>query len=311
MATNPALVAHLYRRAGFGATPAQLDDLSRRSWADLVDGLLAGLSGPDPAGDAVKLPHLTTVPESNVPGYHYNGWTEYTDLITWWLERMVVTGTPLREKLTLLLHCQFPTSWTKVGWANMMYVQNQLFRSLGPGNFETLVQAVAKDPVHAHLARRRSSHKDAPNQNFARELMERFTMGIGNYSQDDVVQAARCFTGWELDTQTGQFFFNCLRQRRRRQAFPRPLGPVQRRGHHKHRHPRARIPPLGHLAAVVVAGLPGDPERSDRQSSSSTATPRISTSPTCSPPCSTTRRSYRRPPSTAWSSSRSSCWWEL
>ena len=96
VATNPALVAHLYRRAGFGATPAELDDLSHKSWADLVDGLLAGLSGADRAGDAVPLPHLTTLPESSVPGYYYNGWEEYTNLVTWWLKRMVVTGTPLR-----------------------------------------------------------------------------------------------------------------------------------------------------------------------------------------------------------------------
>ncbi len=132
MATNPALVAHLYRRAGFGALPAELDELSQHSWTDLVDNLLAGLSGPDPAGEAVPLPHFTSIPQSNVPGYQFNGWEEYNNLISWWLERMIVTSTPLREKLALLLHCQFPTSWSKVGWAYMMYVQNQIFRTLGP-----------------------------------------------------------------------------------------------------------------------------------------------------------------------------------
>ena len=208
MATNPALVAHLYRRAGFGVTAAELDDLSRQSWADLVDGLLAGLSGPDRAADAVQLPHLTTIPESNVPGYYSNGYEEYTNLVAWWLERMIVTDTPLREKLTLLLHCQFPTSWAKVGWAYMMYVQNQLFRTLGPGNFETLVQAVAKDPAMLIWLDTATSHASDPNQNFARELMERFTMGVGNYTQDDVAQGARCFTGWELDQTSGLFFFN-------------------------------------------------------------------------------------------------------
>lgn len=123
MATNPALVAHLYRRAGFGATPAQLDELSQHSWAELVDGLLAGLSKPDRSGDALPLPHLTPVPKSNVAGYQYNEYEEYANLINWWLARMVVTDTPLREKLTLLLHCQFPTSYTRVGWAYMMYAQ--------------------------------------------------------------------------------------------------------------------------------------------------------------------------------------------
>lgn len=208
MATDPALVAHLYRRAGFGATPAELEELSTKSWADLVDGLLEGLSKPDPSGQAVTVPHLTSIPEANVEGYNYDGWQEYIDLIAWWLERMAVTSTPLREKLTLLLHCQFPTSWDKVNSAYQMYVQNQLFRTMGPGNFEDLVQAVAKDPAMLVWLDTDTSHKADPNQNFARELMERFTMGVGNYSQEDVIQAARCFTGWELDMQSGLFYFN-------------------------------------------------------------------------------------------------------
>lgn len=201
-------MAHLYRRAGFGASPEQVDDLARKDWSELVDDLLDGLTASDPTGEAVKLPHLTSMPEANVPGYNYNGWQEYTDLISWWLERMAVTSTPLKEKLTLLMHCQFPTSWSKVNWAYMMYTQNQLFRTLGAGSFETLTQAVAQDPAMLIWLDTDTSHADDPNQNFARELMERFTMGVGNYSQDDVVQGARCFTGWELDTQTGLFFFN-------------------------------------------------------------------------------------------------------
>jgi uncharacterized protein (DUF1800 family) len=208
VATEPALVAHLYRRAGFGATVPEIDALSQKSWADLVDELLGGLSRPDPAGDAVKVPHLTTMPEANVPGYTYNGWQEYTELVNWWLARMVATGTPLREKLTLLMHGQFPTSWTKVGWASLMHDQNQIFRTLGPGSFETLVQAVAKGPAMLIWLDTDTSHKKQPNQNFARELMERFTLGVGNFSQEDVVQAARAFTGWELDTQSGEYFFN-------------------------------------------------------------------------------------------------------
>jgi len=206
--TNPALVAHLYRRAGFGATQAEAEQLSERSWEELVGGLISGLSSPDPSGDAVPLPQLTSIPQANVPGYQYNGWQEYVNLVNWWLGRMVATSTPLREKLALLLHCQFPTSWTKVGWAYMMYVQNQIFRTLGPGSFETLTQAVAKDPAMLIWLDTATSHKDAPNQNFARELMERFTMGVGNYTQEDVVQGARCFTGWELDEQSGLFYFN-------------------------------------------------------------------------------------------------------
>lgn len=208
VSTNPALVAHLYRRAGFGATPDQIEALSHKSWTELVDDLLAGLTKPDPAGEAVPKPQLTSIPQSNVNSYKYDGWQEYLDVVTWWLQRMAATSTPLKEKLTWMLHCQFPTSWNKVNWAYMMYEQNQLFRTLGPGNFEDLAQAVAKDPAMLIWLDTDTSHKDQPNQNFARELMERFTMGIGNYTQEDVLQAARCFSGWELDYQSGLFYFN-------------------------------------------------------------------------------------------------------
>ncbi len=153
VATNPALVAHLYRRAGFGALPAELDELSRTQLDRSGGRSPCRLERADPGGRGRPAPHLTTIPQSNVPGYQFNGWEEYNNLISWWLERMIVTSTPLREKLALLLHCQFPTSWSKVGWAYMMYVQNQIFRTLGPGNFETLVQAVGQGPGDADLAR--------------------------------------------------------------------------------------------------------------------------------------------------------------
>jgi uncharacterized protein (DUF1800 family) len=208
VATPPELVTHLYRRAGFGVGTAEAERLSHSSWTTLVDGLLAGLHDKDTTGDAVPVPHLTTLPEAATPGYTSNGYNEWLDLVTWWIERMVVTDTPLREKLTLLLHGQFPTSWNKVGWAYMMYVQNQIFRTKGPGNFTDLTQAIARDPAMLIWLDTDTSHKDAPNQNFARELMERFTMGAGNYTQQDVIEGARCFTGWELDQTTGEFFFN-------------------------------------------------------------------------------------------------------
>jgi uncharacterized protein (DUF1800 family) len=208
VATNPLLVAHLYRRAGFGATNAQVASLSSQSWSELVTGLVNGLKASDPTGDKVPLPHLTTIPEANTPGYSYNGWDEFESLVTWWIERMVVTDTPLREKLVLLLHNQFPTSWEKVNWAYLMYVQNQLFRTLGPGNFQTLTTAIAQDPSMLIWLDTGTDHLVNPNLNFARELMERFTMGAGNYSETDVEQGARCFTGWQLDYTTGAFYIN-------------------------------------------------------------------------------------------------------
>ncbi|MGO9560052.1 MAG: DUF1800 domain-containing protein [Acidimicrobiales bacterium] len=206
--TSPQLVSHLYRRAGFGATPEQVAELARQSWPELVEGLLAGLHEVDKAGSKVRLPHLTTIPEANVPGYQWNGYEEFVNLVTWWLERMVVSDTPLREKLTFLLHCQFPTSWEKVGWASLMHAQNQIFRTIGAGRFDTLTQVVAKDPSMLIWLDTGTDVKADPNENFARELMERFTMGAGNYTEWDVRTSAEAFTGWELDYTSGEFYEN-------------------------------------------------------------------------------------------------------
>ncbi len=208
VSSDEKLLAHLYRRAGFGATPEELERGVKLGFDAAVDELVAGLHEKDHAGDAVRVPHLTTLPELQVPGYQYNNYQEFIDLTTWWIERMIVTDTPLREKLTLLLHEQFPTSIDKVNWPFMMYTQNELFRNLGPGNFETLVQAVSIDPAMLIWLDAGTDVRRAPNQNFARELMERFTMGVGNYSEQDVIESARAFTGWELDDVSGEFFFN-------------------------------------------------------------------------------------------------------
>ena len=94
---------------------------------------MAGLTEADSAGSALELPHLTPLAQANIPGFSYDDYTEFIALSTWWIDRMIVTDTPLREKLVLLLHEQFPTSYQKVGYSELMYHQNELFRTLGPG----------------------------------------------------------------------------------------------------------------------------------------------------------------------------------
>ncbi len=206
--SNSNTLAHLYRRAGFGATPAELEAAGKLGFGASVDKLLAGLTEADSAGSALELPHLTPLAQANIPGFSYDDYTEFIALSTWWIDRMIVTDTPLREKLVLLLHEQFPTSYQKVGYSELMYRQNDLFRTLGPGSFDTLTRAVAKDPAMLIWLDTGTDYKAHPNENFARELMERFTMGVGNYTEEDVRQAARAFTGWTLDYTTGDFFFN-------------------------------------------------------------------------------------------------------
>ena len=118
---------------------------------------------------------------------------------------MVATTNPLTEKLTFLLHGHFPTAISKVKYPSYMYEQNQLFRTQGGGDFDTLSQAVATDPAMLIWLDANSNKASNPNENFARELMERFTMGVGTYTQNDVRAASYCFTGWHVDPQTGGF----------------------------------------------------------------------------------------------------------
>jgi uncharacterized protein (DUF1800 family) len=230
-------LAHLYRRAGFGARPDELDAAVAQGYRATVESLLAGLVGPDPAGDAVAPPALTmpaaeaaatapsspsgATPTSSAPAgpstadanarlalarqRRQDENRQELALQTWWLNRLIVTSTPLREKLTFLWSGHFATGFDKVRNAALMYRQNQLFRTLGAGSFETLTVAVAKDPAMQLWLDTATDVASQPNENFARELMELFTLGIGNYGETDVKDAARCFTGWSFNRSTGAF----------------------------------------------------------------------------------------------------------
>jgi uncharacterized protein (DUF1800 family) len=205
VSTDRALVGYLYRRAGFGATSGQLDAGSAASYEHSVEALLAGLSAPD--RDTPAVPRLSSAEALNM-GHGGNTWDEYTNLVAWWVEKMATTSTPLREKLTLLLHGQFPTGFSKVGVPAYMHAQNQIFRTRGGGPFDELTLALSVDPAMLTWLDLSSNQRQSPNENFGRELMERFTMGIGNYSQRDVREASRALTGWSLAYPSGRFQFN-------------------------------------------------------------------------------------------------------
>ena len=186
--------AHLYRRAAFGGSPDELDlavslgregAVSRLVDFDRIssDGLEAYLSlfGFDPGG-------FGSAPFDRL-----------AELTRWWYLRMQYTPRPLEEKMTLFWHNHFATSVTKVGEPALMYRQNQIFRSFGMGFFADLLLAVSRDPAMLIWLDNASSVKGRPNENFAREVMELFTMGRGNYTQSDVREAARALTGWTVD----------------------------------------------------------------------------------------------------------------
>ena len=213
-ATATDLVAHLLRRAGFGPVPGELAAASAAGYAATVSSLISGLTAPDPGADAVPTPAFSApIPAAqrrtmSLASRHALSAQlrhEFVELMTWWVGRMLATSNPLKEKLTFLLHGQFPTGISKVRYPAYMYGQNQLFRSQGSGDFDTLTQAVSADPAMLLWLDANSNKASDPNENFARELMERFTMGIGTYTQDDVRAAAFCFTGWRVDPKTGTF----------------------------------------------------------------------------------------------------------
>ena len=114
----------------------------------------------------------------------------------WWAFRMLNNPYPLDEKISLFWHGHFATSETKVRDYRKLYLQNLLFREKGLGSFRDLMVAVAKDPAMLSFLDAGNNVKGSPNENFAREVMELFTMGVGNYSEEDIREAARAFTGW-------------------------------------------------------------------------------------------------------------------
>ena len=130
------------------------------------------------------------------------------ELQKWWLNEMAVTDSPLTEKMTLFWHNHFTSELGKVKWPSLMLDQNILFRKYALGSFADMLRDIAKDPAMIVYLDNRTNKKSHPNENFARELMELFTLGEGHYTEKDIKEAARAFTGWTIDLKTGKFKFN-------------------------------------------------------------------------------------------------------
>ncbi len=196
----PADVAHLLRRAGFGGSKAQVATLAAQPWATTVDQLLDFSSAP-----ADVQPAYLTDPGAG-------DWEKEYQLQQWWLDRMATSTAPLQEKLTLFWHGHFATANYKVADMLLMYRQNALFRADATGNFRDLVQAMSLQPAMLIWLDNDPNEKGSPNENFARELMELFTLGVNRYTQSDVVASARAWTGHNtLDSDREQYHFYASR----------------------------------------------------------------------------------------------------
>lgn len=128
-------------------------------------------------------------------------------LTNWWLEQLHNTTYPLWERMTLFWHNHFTSSLTKVLWPQWMFQQHQLLRQHALGNFAELLHAIAKDPAMLRYLDGSANTAASPNENFARELLELFTLGVGHYSEQDIIHVARAFSGWNLDAPAGEFVF--------------------------------------------------------------------------------------------------------
>ncbi|MEZ6056768.1 MAG: DUF1800 domain-containing protein [Planctomycetaceae bacterium] len=191
---NRSWAAHLHRRAGFGASTRVLDETLKLAPSDAVQSLMnrSVTTAEQQASDSLA--------RSSIAG----GKPE--PLSAWWLHQLLTTSDPLREKLTLFWHGHFATGADKVTDPELMYAQNKLFRSQATGNFRELTQSIARDPAMLIYLDSATNRKLHPNENFARELMELFCLGEGNYTERDIRELARCFTGWEI--RRGKYRFN-------------------------------------------------------------------------------------------------------
>jgi uncharacterized protein (DUF1800 family) len=225
---NYAAAAHLLNRAGFGGPPSEVQKLVKMGHDKAVDYFV----------EYEKIPDETTKPTWAKPdptraerllAYRKIGEKSRTDMTQeersaleqkrremqreeqreqqfhllelrgWWLQRMTKGPRPLQEKLTLFWHGHFATSAIKVRDGYFMWLQNDTFRQMGSGNWLELLYATAKDPAMLFWLDQAQSRKQHPNENFAREVMELFSLGEGHYTEKDVTEAARAMTGWTLN----------------------------------------------------------------------------------------------------------------
>src|ERR1700681_1150568 len=225
--------AHLLERAGFGGTPVEIDALAKMTPAQAIARLVryegtdishlppfdeSGIRDPGLEPFPPSRPAVTNLAKKNgealgikvkpggnrplqpiVDEFFY--WLRASVLETnrvayWWANRMLTSPRPLQEKMALFWHGHYASNEAKVRDYRKLLAQLELFQKQGTGNFKDLTVAVAQDPAMLSFLDAGVNVKGASNENFAREIMELFTMGVGNYTEKDIREAARAFTGW-------------------------------------------------------------------------------------------------------------------
>jgi uncharacterized protein (DUF1800 family) len=217
---NERLARHLLNRAGFGVPPTAIAKLAAMKFPDAVASFvdfekLPDVGPPVPADLPERMDYQELrmaagkMTEDQKRQLRQEKQKEAREamikLQAWWVERMCKSQRPLQEKMTLFWHGHFATSAEKVKEPESNLDLNQIFRNNATGNFRTLAREVGKSAAMLRYLDQQQSSKQKPNENWARELMELFTLGIGNYTEFDIKEAARAFTGWT--NRNGQFQF--------------------------------------------------------------------------------------------------------
>ena len=187
-----ALMAHLMRRAGFGASRDEIEERVAKGYGNTVEELL------DP--DTFNIPNVDRdvlyrcYPVIERPGNPLSGRANV-------VYHMINSKRPLEEKMTLFWHQLFATGNSKIDNATEMVRQIDMFRRSGLGNYRDLLMELARDPAMIYWLDNNENHKDAPNENWGRELLELFSMGQGNYTEQDVYECSRAFHRLDHSTQ--------------------------------------------------------------------------------------------------------------
>src|SRR6266496_4360200 len=210
-------IEHVLRRAGFGARPDELDTYTQMSYLDVIETLIGYDAVPDLVDSFIVTPGFVNVTARGV----FSPQSNITDSRQRWLFRMVHTDRPLQEKMTLFWHNHFATGYNKIAGTygateGARYLaakasedpgrvrgQIEMLRENALGNFRDILLNIARDTAMLVWLDGRTNTRAKPQENFAREVMELFTMGVGYYTESDVYAGARVFTGWNLTRPVG------------------------------------------------------------------------------------------------------------
>lgn len=205
---------HLVSRTGFGTpTLSEVMTLTPLSYEEAVEQLLKRIkttpqTNPPPwIYQALQPNKFRQANAQQKKDYRKKRRQKVQKLKAWWYFEMIDTYSPLTEKLTLFWHNHFTSSIKKIKWPRLMFEQNLMLRKYAAGNFRDLLTAIIRDPAMMLYLDNQTNKKGHPNENFARELLELFTLGEGHYSEKDIKEAARAFTGWKANRTQARFRF--------------------------------------------------------------------------------------------------------